>query len=216
MGRPEGTKNKTIPHIWNEEEKEYLKQVTPGHHYSEIQELINKKFNLDLTWEQIKGAIGRYKLSTGLTGNFPKGHIPHNKGVKGVIYEGSKKTWFKKGQAPVNWRPVGSERITVDGYTEIKVDEPNEWRLKQQFIWEQVNGEIPKGHVVIFGDGDKSNFDIDNLILVSRKKLLVMNKNKLIQEDAELTKTGTIIADVLIKIGEIKTNERKDKSGSSS
>jgi hypothetical protein len=215
MGRPEGSENKVL-HIWSDNEKEYLGQITPGRHYKEIQELMNKKFNLELTINQIKGAIGRYKLNTGFTGCFNKGDIPHNKGVKGVIYEGCKKTWFKKGNEPINHRPVGSERVNVDGYIEIKVAEPNKWRLKHQVIWEEHNRPIPKGYAVIFGDRNPKNLDINNLILVSRKQLLIMNRNKLIQEDPELTKTGTIIADVLIKIGEIKTNERKDKSGSGS
>ncbi|MFT8352176.1 HNH endonuclease signature motif containing protein [Clostridium saccharoperbutylacetonicum] len=204
MARPQGSKNITIPHIWSNKEKKYLKSIALGHSYKEIQELINKKFKLNLTWQQIKSAMGRFKLNTGLTGTFPKGHIPYNKGTKGIIHEGSKKAWFKKGQIPINWRPVGSERVTIDGYTEIKISEPNKWRLKQQIIWEKENGKIPKGYVVIFGDGNKSNFDIDNLILVSRKQLLVMNNNKLIKDNSDLTKTGVIIADVLLKIGERK------------
>ena len=47
-------------------------------------------------------------------------------------------------------------------------------------------------------------YNIKNLKLISRRKLLVMNKNKLIKKDAEITKTGTIIADLLIKIDENK------------
>lgn len=213
MGRPKGTEN-TVLHIWTEEEKEYLKVVTPGHHYTEIQELMTKRFNYDFTMEQIKGALRRYDLKTGFTGQYNKGNIPFNKGRNGKEYlsekalEGMKKTQFKTGQAPVNWRPLGSERITVDGYTEIKIAEPNKWRLKQQLIWEEHNGKIPKGSVVLFGNGDKSNFDINNLVLVSRKQLLIMNNNKLIKDDTELTKTGVIIADVLLKIGERKRNKK--------
>lgn len=205
MAREPGIKNSSF-HIWTEEEKEYLKEITPGHHYREIQELMKEKFNLDLTLNQIKGAIGRYKLNTGLNGQFPKGHTPFNKGVKGVAYEGSKKTWFEKGHTPKNHRPVGSERINVDGYTEVKVAEPRTWRLKHQLIWEQHNGPAPKGHAVIFGDGNTQNFDINNLILVSRQQLLILNRNKLIQQDTDLTKTGVIIADLLMKIGEINKN----------
>lgn len=201
MGRPIGSKGKAF-HIWTDEEKRYLKKVTPGHHHKEIQALLNKKFNQEFTVGQIKGAITRYKLNTGFTGLFKKDSIPFNKGMKGICPKGSEKTWFKKGQSPVNHRPIGSERIDVDGYTLVKVAEPNKWRLKQQIVWEVNNEPIEKGYVVIFADGNKGNFDINNLLLVSREKLLMMNRNNLIQADAELTKTGTIIADVLIKIGE--------------
>lgn len=197
-----------VIHVWSTEEKEYLKKITPGHHHKEIKNLMNKKFDFDFTLDQIKNAINRYKLNTGFTGQFEKGSIPVNKGVKGVIYEGCKKTWFKKGQEPVNHRPVNSERINVYGYTEVKVAEPNKWRLKHQVLWEKHNGAIPKDHVVIFGDRNKQNFSLDNLILVSRKQLLVLNRNDLIQEDTDLTRTGIIIADIYSKIGERKKLQR--------
>lgn len=206
-GRTTGSKNKVL-HIWNEEEKEYLKQIAPCHHYREIQELMYKKFSLELTMNQIKGAIGRYKLNTGFTGHFPKNHIPFNKGVRGVCAKGCEKTWFKKGNTPVNHRSTGSERINVDGYTEIKVAEPNIWRLKHQVIWEKHNGSIPEGYAVIFGDGNQQNLNINNLILVSREQLLILNKNKLIQNDANLTRTAVVIADLYKKISEKRTQSK--------
>lgn len=199
QGRPKESKS-TVMHIWTNKEKEFLAEITPGHHYSEIQEFINKKFNINLTLNQIKGAIGRYKLNTGFSGRFDKGHAPDNKGIKGVIYEGCKKTWFKKGNTPINHREVGSERITKDGYVEIKITEPNKWRLKHIVLWERKNGPLPKGYALVFADSDKTNINIDNLLLVTRHQLLIMNSNKLIKNDAELTKTGTIISDVIVKI----------------
>ncbi len=197
-----GSKNKA----WSEEEKEYLKQITPGHHYKEIQSLVNNKFDLDLTLEQIKNAVSRYKLNTGFTGQFKKGDIPANKGRKGM--GGWEPTQFKKGHAPVNHRPVGSERINVYGYTEVKVSDPNKWRLKHQLIWEEHNGAIPKSHVVIFGDRNKNNFEPNNLILVSKQQLLILNKKKLIQIDADLTRSGIIIADLYQKISERKAKAK--------
>lgn len=209
MGRPKGIKNTPI-HIWSNEEKEYLTEITPGHHYTEIQELVNQKFKLDLTLNQIKGAVSRYRLNTGFTGRFEKGHIPVNKGLKGVCAKGSEKTWFKKGHEPVNHREVGSERITKDGYVEVKIAEPDKWRLKHLAIWEQQNGPIPPKHALIFADGDKTNISIDNLLLVTREQLLTMNRNKLIKNNLEATKTGVLIAKVLIK-----ANERRKNNGTS-
>ena len=209
---------KVTPHIWSEEEKKYLKEITPGKHYKEIQELMKNKFNLEFTMNQIKGAICRYKLNTGFTGRFQKGDIPFNKGKSQKDYmsaesiEKTKKTRFKKGQPPINWRPVGSERITKDGYTEIKIAEPNAWELKHKVLWEREHGSIPPKHVVIFADGNKENLDINNLMLISREKLLIMNTNELIKKDAELTKTGALIADVLIKVRRRKKIDGKDKN----
>ena len=215
MGKSKGIKN-TAVHIWSNEEKEYLAEITPGKHYKEIQELMKNKFNLEFTMNQIKGAIWRYKLNTGFTGRFQKGDIPFNKGKSQKDYmsaesiEKTKKTRFKKGQSPINWRPVGSERITNDGYTEIKIAEPNVWKLKHLVVWEKENGPIPKGHALVFADGDKTNISLDNLLLVTRHQLLIMNNNKLIKNNSEVTKTGVLIAKVLIKANERRKNNGTD------
>lgn len=192
---------------WSEEEKEYLKSIAEGRHYKEIIDLMNKKFERTFTINMIKGAIGRYKLNTGFNGRFKKGNIPHNKGLS-MCYPGCERTWFKKGNLPLNHKKVGSERVDRDGYTLIKVAEPNQWKLKHRVIWEQVNGPIPKGYSLIFADQDKTNFSIDNLILVSRKELLMLNKKKLIKDDATLTKAGVNLSKLLIKIRDIDKKEK--------
>jgi hypothetical protein len=193
-----------VAHKYTKVQAEFIRENVVGIGNVELTKMFNKHFNLDLKVSQIKAFKTNRKLSSGLNGRFSKGHVPANKGVKGVIYDGCKKTWFKKGNKPVNHKPIGSERINVEGYTEIKVAEPNRWRLKHRIIWEEHNGPIPKNHNVIFGDGDKSNLDINNLVLVSKKQLLTLNRNNLIQNDADLTKTAVIIADLYNKIGERK------------
>lgn len=191
-------------HAWSYKEKEYLKTITPGHHHKEIQTLMNEKFKLALTIGQIRAAVKRYNLKTGFTGCFNKGHIPVNRGKH---IGGWKPTQFKKGHIPENHRTIGSERIDADGYTWIKVKEPNTWKQKHKLIWEKHNGKVKQGYVVIFGDGNKNNFDIDNLILVSKKQLLILNRNKLIKNDADLTRTGILIADIYSKISEKKNRK---------
>lgn len=193
-----------MAHKYTEEQAKFIIENVVGIGNAELTKMFNKHFNLNLKVSQIKAFKHNKKLSSGLDGRFLKGHIPANKGIKGVIYEGCKKTWFKKGNKPVNHKPIGSERVNVDGYTEIKIAEPNKWRLKHRIIWEEHKGPIPRNHNVIFGDGDKSNLDINNLVLVSKKQLLTLNRNNLIQNDADLTKTAVIIADLYNKIGEIK------------
>ena len=189
-----------VAHKWSDEEKDYLREITPGRHYKEIVELMNSKFEYEFNIGQIKAAIARHKLNTGFTGHFPKGNIPFNKGTKGLMK--ANKTSYKKGNIPQNYKPVGTERITEDGYTEIKVKDPNVWKLKHRLIYEEHYGEITNGYVVMFLDRDKSNFDINNLILISRNQLKTLNQNDLIKDDPELTKSGIILADLLIKINE--------------
>lgn len=207
MGRPLGVENKGPRHIWSDEEKQYLAEITPGRGYKEIQSMMSCKFGFDYTHHQIKGAITRNKLNTGRTGRFEKGHATWNKGTKGLTK--ANVTSFKKGQKSHNYKPVGSERITKDGYCEIKVsDTGRRWRPKHVLIYEKHHGKVPKGSAVIFLDGDKRNFDIDNLYLVTRSQLAMLNKNSLIQKDAELTKTAINVVDLMKKISAI---EKKDK-----
>ena len=206
MGRPKGSKDKKKQHKWTDEEKEYLKSIVKGNTYKEITKKMNDKFEYDFSEEQIKGAMFRNKLITGIGGHFKKNHTPWNKGSKGLT--SANKTSFKKGMIHINHREVGSERITRDGYIEIKVAEPNKWRLKHRVIYEKHYGEIPKNHAVIFADGNKMNLDIDNLVLVSRHQLLVLNKNNLIKDETELTKAGINVANIIIQLNNIN-NKRK-------
>jgi hypothetical protein len=133
---------------------------------------------------------------------FKKGMTPWNKGKKGT--GGWEPTQFKKGKMPWNYKPVGTERINTDGYVEIKIADPKTWKGKHIIIWEEANGPVPKGHVLIFADGNQQNVTVENLLLVSRRELAVMNKRGLISGDSELTKTGVVIADIYLKIGERK------------
>ena len=207
MGRPLGVKNKGPQHIWSDEEKQYLAEITPGRGHKEIQSMMSCKFGFDYTHHQIKGAITRNKLNTGRTGRFEKGHATWNKGTKGLTK--ANVTSFKKGQKPHNYKPLGSERITKDGYCEIKVsDTGRRWKSKHLVVYEKHHGKVPRGSVVIFLDGDKRNFDIDNLHLVTRNQLAMLNKNSLIQKDAELTKTAINVVDLMKKISVM---EKKDK-----
>lgn len=101
--------------------------------------------------------------------------------------------------------PVGSERVNGDGYVDVKIQDgklQKNWKCKHRIIWEEANGPVPKGHVIIFADSNRLNVSLDNLILITQKELSVLNNKGLISKDAELTKTGVIIVNVLLKIGE--------------
>lgn len=202
MERLNGSEN-IVKHRWTKEEKEYLSEITPGRHYKEILEMMNDKFEYQFTFRQVKSAIIRFNLKTGFNGRFEKGHVPANKGTKGIMKPN--KTSFKKGNVNWNKKPIGSERVSVDGYTEIKVADPDKWRLKHRVMYEKYHNVVlnPK-QLVIFADGDKSNITKENLLLVDNEQLLILNQNGLINENRELTKTGLNIANIIIKLNELK------------
>jgi hypothetical protein len=114
---------------------------------------------------------------------------------------------------PWNYDPVGTERINPDGYVDIKIANPNKWKGKHRIIWEKANGPVPKGYAIIFADGNRRNFKLKNLLMVSRAELSVMNKLGLIYKNSDLTKTGKLIADIKLQIGKRKRGRKKQKRG---
>lgn len=184
------------------ERKAFVAANVEGRSNAELTEMFNKHFGLNLTVSQINAFKKNHGFSSGLTGRFEPGCVSHNKGKKGV--GGWEPTQFKKGQKPHNYMPVGTERVNTDGYVDIKIADPNKWKAKHRIIWEESNGPVPRGYVLIFGDGNRLNVTLDNLILVSKSQLSMLNKHHLIQDDVELTRTGIVIADIYRKLSERK------------
>lgn len=125
---------------------------------------------------------------------FKKGTVPPNKGKKQTEFmskeaiERTKATRFKKGNIPPNHKPIGHERVTVDGYVEVKVREGKKqknFELKHRLVWEQHNGPIPESHNIQFKDGNKLNCKIENLYMISRAEQ-VSTENTIHRYPAEL------------------------------
>ena len=112
-------------------------------------------------------------------GCFKPGLVPWNKGTN-YSAPGSERTRFKKGECPANWQPIGSERVTQDGYLQRKMTDtgypPRDWVPVSHIEWEKHNGRpVPKGHAVVFRDGNDRNFAPANLELISRADLMRRN-----------------------------------------
>jgi hypothetical protein len=132
----------------------------------------------DVTLDQIKALCFRKGWKTGRTGTFAKGIVPHNKGKQMPFNPNSARTQFKKGNEPHNTRYLGHERLSKEGYVEISVEQTNphtgysrRYVLKHRWLWEQVNGPLPKGMVLKCLDGDRINTDPSNWEAVSRALL---------------------------------------------
>lgn len=183
-------------HHWTVKEHEFMNQYVPGHTHNEIQQEFIKQFGWDISLSQIRGYLKNHKLKTGKTGRFVKGQVSYNKGRKGVYYPGCEKSWFKKGHVPDNYKPVGTEIVTCDGYIKVKIAAPDKWELKHRLVWQSVHGEIPKDCAVIFKDGNKKNINIDNLLLVKKSVLAILNKTKLGTYNGEFKDTAVAIAEL--------------------
>jgi hypothetical protein len=144
---------------------------------------------LGVTESSVIGAGFRYRLRKtkefmrlhSEKGMFKEGNPPKNKGKKWKEYmsrEGmrnARRTQFKKGTVPPNWKPAGSERIDVEGYIWIKPANHQKFMLKHRYVWQQHFGKIPKGKNVEFKDRNRHNCDPSNLVLRSREESMKLN-----------------------------------------
>ena len=138
-------------------------------------------FNGKHTEETKKKISETLKGHNGNSGCFKKGNIPFNKGKKmrTTTYSKCEPTMFKKGHKPHNYAEIGTERITKDGYIEVKIQDGKKnknWKQKHRIVYENYyNKEIPKENSLIFLDQNKQNFNIDNLMEVPKSLMTLIN-----------------------------------------
>ena len=105
-----------------------------------------------------------------------------------------------------NGLPIGTERKRYNNAqndeTRVKVcnssNEKVAWQLKQNVIWEAFhNRKLPKNHLVVFLDGNKDNFAIENLHAVSRPVHLAMAGIDGYTNFPELTLTNIVICELM-------------------
>lgn len=125
----------------------------------------------------------RYLHEAGKAHRFKPGHRPPNRGVKGWDAGGrSHETRFKKGQTAHTWVPIGSIAYGKGGYLKVKVSDDRtkesrfNWCFVHHLVWEKAHGRrVPKGHVVIFVDGDPTHITIENLKLITLRRNMLRN-----------------------------------------
>ena len=160
--------------------------------------LLNETFGTSYEYSQIKWYYKRHKLQSGVTGALPKDYLDSKENMLKYCVSVS-----GEGIDQAGYLSIGTERIDSHGYVEVKISSfPSKWKGKHHLVWEAHNGPIPDGNVVIFADRNKFNISIDNLILLSKRQMFIMSRNKLFQPDADLTKTGVAVAKVFEKIYE--------------
>lgn len=128
----------------------------------------------------VKNRIHKLGLTKGHnSGCFEKGLTPWNKGKSFDSGGRSHNTRFKPGQLPKNYKPVGSERVSKEGYLQRKMTDtgypPRDWVPVHHIVWREAGREIPRGYRLTFKDCDKRNFALDNLELVSIADMMRRN-----------------------------------------
>ena len=195
---------------FTKEQITFLKSFNGEKTHKELAKLFQVKYKIDsISLSYFRKCLRKvnidYKYVKTNRGSFKRGFIPWNKGKKTGV---KPRKYDKNGEVEWLEKPIGTESITKDGYTLIKTEAPNTWEYKQRIIWKRVNGEIPKGHVIIFADGDKTNFNLENLICVTKNELRQLNRYELKKDDADLTKVGIGIVKLKAKLYKIKKGEK--------
>lgn len=103
-----------------------------------------------------------------------------------------------------NELPVGTEYIKPDGMVLVKTGK-NKWEYKQRHIYEKYhNIKLPTNVMVIFLDGDRNNFNIDNLRAVSTAVYNTAKNKHLISKNKDVNNTALTLAELY---QEIKQND---------
>lgn len=182
---------------YTKEENDFLIENCKGKTGKEITELFNNKFGCNKSRSAIVQHIWQIGLGFSLIDSkYKKGHKSLNKGKKN-LYESA------------NAKEIGSEKIR-DGYVYIKVSKlPSKWVPKHRFIYEQYhNVKLTDKDTVVFVDGNKRNFDINNLQLLNYSELGALSNFKL-TKDVEINKTIINLSKLKSKIVSIKNKNSK-------
>ncbi len=152
--------------------------------------------------------------NVGAATRFKPGLVPWNKGQKHPSTGRAIDTQFKpgnrSGKALEIYQPIGTERLSKDGYLERKIHDgwplKRRWRAVHLLAWEAINGPLPAGHAVVFRDGNKRNIALDNLELVTRAEL--MRRNSVYRHGIEIAQLAMLRGKLTNQI-----NKRKNHVG---
>ena len=163
------------------EQKEFLEEILPLHTYKETTLKFNERFSTEKTVKQIQCFCT-------------------NNGIKrGVDF------------------PIGSEHRSGK-YIMVKVRECEKgvpshkiWKMKQQVVWEENYGEIPKGKIIVFLDNNSMNCDISNLYLADRKILNLLTVNKWHFDNPEQKLAALKWCELYFSMGEDEKKKNQNK-----
>ena len=164
-------------------------------------ETLRKAARTVMTDEQLRAAaVLARKLHVSST-CFAKGHPSWCKGKKGLVIPGCEKGWFAKGSIRGNaarkYRAVGTIQVRGDHATrrqrrggrrpakpkrvyrrwiKVRDDGPpvRRWQVYARWLWEQANGPLPAGLLIIHLDGDSMNDDPSNHAPATRAQSLAL------------------------------------------
>lgn len=168
----------------NNKLKEYLEVFASEYTIDELLPKVNKIFNENYNRLQLQKYLIRNKID----------------------YKHKNKNMVR---TPKNSKPIGTEYTKPDGMILVKVAK-NKWVYKQRLIYENYYGvKLKEDEYVIFLDGNRNNFNIDNLKLLTRREASYLGVFKydygIDIKDRNVIETEIAIAKTIIKTKDLKT-----------
>ncbi|AGW94641.1 hypothetical protein N234_31825 [Ralstonia pickettii DTP0602] len=224
-------------YLWQPHEIEAVLQLYPTSKTSDLAEALGRsttsiyrladKLGLRKTAEYLATPDARRLDGSRDNGHrFRPGHVSWNKGIKGSAgqHPNTVRAHFKKGErrgaANTNYVPIGTERITDDGYLVRKVtDDPSlvparRWIAVHRLVWEAAHGPIPPGHAVVFLPGrrttDAALITVDALELVTRGELARRNHPR--SRSPELAKLVQLKGAITRQVNRIAREAKEQQS----
>lgn len=163
---------------YSEELVQFIEDNRMKHNINKLCEMIHEEFGKEITTKTLRKYYHR-----------------HNLDYKKIVYQ----KW-----TCTNAKPVGTESPPdKNGLVRVKINS-KQWVYKQRYIYEQHYGKIPKGYKVVFLNGDKTDYRIENLTIAPSKDVLLVYGQELNSSNAEATKLGLQVARLINKAKEGK------------
>ena len=139
------------------DELEFLRENGGKMRREALAKLYNEKFGTNRSRANITSLCAHHKI--------PAWDMPATKGLLVSKYPVGAERWH--GRKSLNYLYV---KVSNTGNRE------KDWVLKHRYIWEKEYGKIPDDCVISFLDNDRTNFQLDNLCLMTKKEGVIMAK----------------------------------------
>lgn len=176
-----GVKYKGYGRAYTDEENNWLRENIALYDYPTLTMLFNKRFNRNL--KSVSDHCTKYlHIHRGVHYSFEKGKRMCNTTVPiGFESWDGRFLWLKISDDPRDYSQLKNPSSKAYNHN---------WVKKDTYVWEQHNGPIPKGHILIHLNKNRQDCSIENLYCTTRKIGLLLSKNNWHTEDAELTLTA--------------------------
>lgn len=177
------------------EQNEFLRETIPGKHVQEIADAFELRFGIRLTKNQVRGKMRGLGVRSGVTGREKGCATPMSERYQiGDEMESRGNVWVKVSKGGSTGK---SRSLYKSGL----------WEKKQNLAWQQANGKpLPEGWVVMFADGDRRNFDPENLMAVPIEVSQMVYGMKLPHHDRASLQACVTLARIRLALKEKRSN----------